>query len=130
MKKQTVEAVCVGVISQIYTRLTLAALNRVHVYYSDLAPMMYGASFSKLNDAQATAIWEVLRTTMQMDIKNGRPPLAALFVSRVGTELKPGAVFFKEYKRLTGVELDLDSWKNLVQEVWAAYTLPDILEQS
>lgn len=110
-------------VSAVYSRLTLAALNRVYVLYADLSPALFGLPFGRLNEDQATLLWDVLLMTMEMDAKANRPPLAALYLSRVGSDRKPRVPFFTEYKRLYNKDLSVEGWQALVQEIWNNYSV-------
>lgn len=123
---KTSEIVLVGVFAQMYSRLVMAAINGLHVYYSDLAPVVFGVQYTRLQKAQADVVWDLLRMTMKMDIQHERPPVAALFVSRATDTKRPGHAFFKEYEQLTGTKLTDEAWQELVKQVWAHYAAPDL----
>lgn len=128
---KTSEIVMTGVFAQLYARLVMAAINRVHIYYMDLAPVVFGVQFSKMDNSQVEAVWQMLRMSMQMDMQHNRPPLAALFVSRASELKKPGRSFFNEYEKITGIKLSYEDWQKLVEEVWAHYSMQDFVgEQS
>lgn len=123
------QIIVAGVLSQLYTRLITAAIMKAHVYYSDLAPVVFGVQLTKVGKSQYQALWDVVAMTMQMDHLHGRPPVAALYVSRANASKRPPAAFFTEYERLTGKRLDDDDWQDLVDEVWAAYSPPTICQE-
>lgn len=116
------EVVNRAVLAQIYSRLTLAAVQKLFVYFNDLSPVVFGIQFCKLNDDQADALWELLRETMVMDAKANRPPLAALYITRTGGKKKPGAGFFQAYKTLYGSAITEEEWPTLVKQVWESYS--------
>ncbi|AXG67358.1 hypothetical protein MPK70_gp323 [Erwinia phage pEa_SNUABM_33] len=122
------EIVLSGVFAQIYSRLTTAAILKTYVYYSDLSPAVFGLQLN-VSTAQYHALWEFVVKTMRLDIANGRPPLAALYVSRANDEKAPAKKFFSEYYKLTGKRLTLDEWQALVEHVWKSYE-PDLREPS
>lgn len=123
------EIVLSGVFAQIYSRLTTAAVLETYVYYSDLAPAVFGIQLSSIGKAQYEALWEFVVKTMRVDIENGRPPLAALYVSRANDEKEPPRKFFSEYYKLTGRRLTKTEWQALVEHVWKSYA-PDLRELS
>lgn len=122
------EIVLSGVFAQIYSRLISAAILKTYVYYSDLSPAVFGLQLN-VSTAQYHALWEFVVKTMRLDIANGRPPLAALYVSRANDEKAPAKKFFSEYYKLTGKRLTLDEWQALVEHVWKSYE-PDLREPS
>lgn len=113
-----------AILGQIYSRLTLAATQGLHVYYNDLCPVVFGIQFTRLNKEQADVIWDILIETMRMDAKAGRLPLAALYISRK-YEKKPGAGFYNAYRTLYGKDIDENSWPDLVRQIWESYSLQD-----
>ncbi|QZE59563.1 hypothetical protein MPK66_gp319 [Erwinia phage pEa_SNUABM_2] len=123
------EVILTGVFAQLYSRLVMAAIQRVHVYYSDLAPVIFGVQFTRMGKAQYKALEALVVETMRVDIKNGRPPIAAIYVSRANDTKKPTQSFFDEYERLTGKRLTDDEWLVLVEQVWKQYA-PDLREPS
>lgn len=123
------EIILTGVFAQLYARLVMAAVQRVHVYYSDLAPVVFGVQFTRVGKAQYKALEALILETMRLDIQNGRPPLAAVYVSRANDTKKPTQSFFNEYAKLTGKHLTDDEWSMLVEHVWKQYA-PDIREPS
>lgn len=123
------EIVLTGVFAQLYSRLVTAAILKAHVYYSDLAPVVFGVQLTRMNQTQYAALWSMVAKTMRLDIANNRPPVAALYVSRANDSKKPTQAFFSEYKKLTGKYLTDEDWAKLVEEVWAHYT-PDLREPS
>lgn len=122
---KTPDIVLTGIFAQMYSRLVMAAINGLHVYYSDLAPVVFGIQYTRLHKEQAAVVWELLRMTMQMDVKHNRPPVAALFVSRATDTKRPGHAFFKEYEVLTGKKLTDEEWQELVVQVWSHYAAPE-----
>lgn len=123
------EIVLTGVFAQLYSRLVTAAILKAHVYYSDLAPVVFGVQLTRMSQTQYAALWDMVARTMRLDIANNRPPVAALYVSRANETKKPSQAFFTEYKKLTGKHLTDEDWAKLVEEVWAHYT-PDLREPS
>ncbi|QZE56519.1 hypothetical protein pEaSNUABM40_00324 [Erwinia phage pEa_SNUABM_40] len=123
------EIILTGVFAQLYSRLTTAAVLETYVYYSDLAPVVFGVQLSTVSNSQYNALWELVAKTMRVDIAAGRPPLAALYVSRATDEKTPSKKFFKEYYKLTGVHLSETDWRALVEHVWKSYA-PDLREPS
>lgn len=113
-----------GIFGQVYSRLVLAATQRVLVYYNELCPVVFGIQFSKMNKEQADVIWDILVETMRMDAKAGRLPLAALYISRK-YEKKPGAGFWSAYHTLYGSEISEDEWSELVEKIWNSYSMQE-----
>lgn len=122
------EIVLSGVFAQIYSRLTTAAILKTYVYYSDLSPAVFGLQLD-VSAAQYNALWSFIVKTMRLDIENGRPPLAALYVSRANDEKTPAKKFFSAYYKLTGKHLTQADWQALVEDVWKSYA-PDLRELS
>lgn len=121
------EIVVTGVFAQLYARLVMAAIQRVHVYYSDLSPVVFGIQYTRMSKTQHNALWDLVAMTMRLDIENGRPPIAALYVSRANDTKKPSPAFFREYAKLTGKQLTEEEWNTLVERVWEQYA-PDLRE--
>lgn len=115
------EIILTGVFAQLYSRLVSAAVQRVYVYYSDLSPVVFGVQFTRVSKEQHNALWDLIALTMRVDIEHGRPPLAALYVSRANDTKKPSQAFFNEYMKLTGRYLTDEEWKLLVENVWKQY---------
>ncbi len=111
-----------GIYAQLYSRLISAAILGTHVYYSDLSPVVYGVNLTRMNASQYDALWDLVVATMRTDIENGRPPVAALFVSRSTDSKTPSKRFFQEYHKLTGKRLTDHEWQALVEQVWQVYT--------
>lgn len=125
MKKQTLNEVMVNsVCAQLYSRLTLAAAHGLYVYWADISPILFGMQFDKVDDEQSETLWALLELTIQMDADAGRPPLAALFVSRKGGKRKPRPTFFAAYKTYYGKKIDDADWEQLVESVWKSYHIP------
>lgn len=110
-----------AIFGQIYSRLVLAATHGLHVYFNDLCPVVFGVQFARLNKEQADVIWNILVETMRVDAKAGRPPLAALYISRK-YDKKPGVVFWTAYENLYGKTLTEDDWSELVKQIWNSYS--------
>lgn len=119
------EIVLTGIFAQLYTRLVLAAILRTPVYYSDLVPVVFGLHLSNISTAQYDALWDMLVKTMRVDIANGRIPVAAMYVSKATDSKTPGKRFFREYRKLTGIDLQESEWSTLVSNLYAQYT-PDL----
>lgn len=119
------EIILTGVFAQLYSRLVMAAVQHIHVYYSDLAPVVFGVQFTRTSPAQHIALQELVLETLRLDLKHNRPPVAALYVSRAGDTKLPMKSFFAEYTNITGQLLDEDSWQDLVEQVWRHYA-PDL----
>jgi len=110
-----------GMFAQLYARLMTAAVLKTYVYYSDLAPIVFGVQLSVISSAQYDALWSLVKETMNVDIAHGRPPLAALYVSRASDSKLPAKKFFREYHKLTGQNLSEAEWQALVENVWEHY---------
>lgn len=110
-----------GMFAQLYARLITAAVLKTYVYYSDLAPIVFGVQLSVISSAQYDALWSLVKETMNVDIAHGRPPLAALYVSRASDSKLPAKKFFREYHKLTGKNLSEAEWQALVENVWEHY---------
>ncbi|UAW96471.1 hypothetical protein MPK64_gp327 [Erwinia phage pEa_SNUABM_16] len=110
-----------GMFAQLYARLVTAAILKTHVFYSDLAPIVFGIQLSEVSTAQYDALWGLVATSMSVDISHGRAPLAALYVSRSTDDKKPSRKFFREYHKITGKHLSDKEWQALVQQVYTQY---------
>lgn len=125
MKKSTPNEVLINSIcAQIYSRLTLAASQGLFVYWADLSPILFGAQFDKVADEQSDTLWKMLALTIEMDAAAGRPPLAALFVSRKNGRRKPMTPFFVTYETHYHKPLDEAGWDALVIHIWQTYRIP------
>lgn len=112
-----------AVFGQVYSRLVLAATQNVFVFYNDLSPTVFGMQFCRLQKEQSDLIWDILLETMRTDAKAGRPPLAALYLSRKDGGKEPGAGFWSAYHNIYGSELSKDEWPKLVKEIWSSYSM-------
>lgn len=125
MKKSTPNEVMINSIcAQLYSRLTLAASQGLYVYWGDLSPILFGAQFDKVDDEQSETLWKLLALTVEMDANAGRPPLAALFVSRRAGRRKPMSPFFTSYEAYYKRPLDDAGWEQLVAHIWQTYRIP------
>lgn len=111
-----------AIFGQIYSRLVLAATQGLPVYFNDLCPVIFGIQFTRMNKEQVDVIWKILIDTMRVDAKAGRPPLAALYLSRKN-ESKPGETFWTSYKKFYGKSLSEEEWKEMVVSIWTQYSV-------
>lgn len=114
-----------AVFGQVYSRLVLAATQNVFVFFNDIAPVVYGIQFCRLQKEQTDLIWEILIDTMRVDAKAGRPPLAALYLSRKDAGRMPGHGFWTAYEKIYGKPLTEDEWSKLVKQIWNSYSMQE-----
>lgn len=113
-------------VARVYGVLQSAAFNRVLVTYRDIASLSMGFAPSKTSDDHAELMWAVLEKTMEIDAAMGKPPLAALFISRVGN--RPRAPFFKAYERLYNSTLSPEEWEQLVENIYQQHSVFGIID--
>lgn len=114
-----------AVVGQVYSRLVLAATQNIHLFFNDLSPVIYGMQFTRLKQEQADLIWDVLYETMKIDAAAGRPPVAALYISRKYGDKIPGPGFWSAYKELYGTDISEADWLEIVNQIWKSYSMPD-----
>lgn len=114
-----------AVVGQVYSRLVLAATQNLFVFFNDISPAVYGMQFARLQKEQADLVWDVLYETMKIDAAAGRPPVAALYISRKHGDKIPGAGFWAAYRELYGTDISEDDWSELVKQIWKSYSMQD-----
>lgn len=107
--------------AKVYGLLQQAAFNRLFVTYRDVSPLLLGYSPDKATPEQTAVLWHILERTMSLDAARGLPPLAALFISKVGA--RPRAPFFSQYLAIYGQELSREDWESVVNNVYNSHSL-------
>lgn len=123
-KKQTIQVYTQSLVGHIYTRFMQAALNGTYVTYPDIASVMFHYPLTTASKEQIDSMWSLFDLTIQMDANANRPPLAALFVSRVGGLRMPKTPFFDSYERHYGKKLSQAEWEELIKDIWDDYRAP------